>query len=415
MPELGQLFPGWLANSAGLPTLQWSLLLATAALAGELIQRFAALPRIVGYALVGFAAGLLGFSGAVWPLGGVGQFLIELGLAIVLFEAGGRVSLRWFRHNPMVLLQSLAEAALTFSAVYLALRWIGVSSGVAAAAGVIGIAASPAVLLPLVTDLKASGPVTERAIVLASLNTLYALSLGTALVGWVQYAPVSVFDALGSISRVFGLSVVVAGVIALTMRMALRWMNPASENTAILLLALIALGAASAGQLGGNAPLAALLAGMLLKQIHPGAWLWPGRLGSAASVLVMLMLVLVAAVSAEIDWSLGALLAGVLLVGTRVLAKGAAIIATHWGSGARITQSLWVAAALCPMSATALLLTSALSTSSPDFGRAVAAITLPAIVLMEIAGALVATWALRLANEAPRPLRRPDAAGGSAP
>ena len=61
----------------------------------------------------------------MWPLQGISLFLLELGVAIVLFEAGGRLPLRWFRHNPMVLVQSLLEAALTYFGVFWALHWLG--------------------------------------------------------------------------------------------------------------------------------------------------------------------------------------------------------------------------------------------------------------------------------------------------
>jgi quercetin dioxygenase-like cupin family protein len=47
---------------------------------------------------------------------------------------------------------------------------------VAEALGLISIAASPAVLSRVVMDTRASGPVTERALALTTLSTLYALA-----------------------------------------------------------------------------------------------------------------------------------------------------------------------------------------------------------------------------------------------
>jgi hypothetical protein len=46
----------WLRPSAGLPTVQWSLLLAVAAMAGYLIQRHTGLPKVLGghFAIAGF-------------------------------------------------------------------------------------------------------------------------------------------------------------------------------------------------------------------------------------------------------------------------------------------------------------------------------------------------------------------------
>ena len=71
MNEILSFWAQWLRPSAGLPTVQWSLLLAVAAMAGYLTQRHTGLPKVVGYSLVGTAAGLAGFSGAVWPLQGI--------------------------------------------------------------------------------------------------------------------------------------------------------------------------------------------------------------------------------------------------------------------------------------------------------------------------------------------------------
>src|SRR6478735_4414745 len=107
------IWADWLKPSAGLPTVQWSLLLAAAAAVGHLLQRHTGVPKVVGYSITGALAGLGGFSGGMWPLEGIALFLLELGVSVVLFEAGGRIALRWFRHNPMVLLQSLLESVFT--------------------------------------------------------------------------------------------------------------------------------------------------------------------------------------------------------------------------------------------------------------------------------------------------------------
>ena len=87
--------------SAGLITLKWALLLAAAALAGHLSQRLLGLPKLVGYAVFGTLAGLTGLAGADWPLQGAGLTLVELGVAMLLFEAGARLIGR-ARANPVV-------------------------------------------------------------------------------------------------------------------------------------------------------------------------------------------------------------------------------------------------------------------------------------------------------------------------
>jgi Kef-type K+ transport system membrane component KefB len=397
------IWADWLRPSAGLPTVQWSILLAVAAAAGHLLQRHTGLPKVVGYSMVGAVAGLAGFSGGAWPLQGIALFLLELGVSMVLFEAGGRIALRWFRYNPMVLLQSLLESALTALFVYYTLRYLGVRPSVAEAIGLIAMAASPAVLSRVVMDTRASGPVTERAMVLSTLSTLYALTLVSARTGVMHRPQTDLAQTLFPVAVVLGVSFVVGALLALVMRMALRVMSPTSENTSMLLIALITAATALAAHLGGSAPLAALLGGMLLKQLNPRPWAWPRQLGTAASMLTMLMFVLVSVVAAKAEWNPA--VAG--LVAALVLARGAAkitgVAVANWGSGTNWRQAFWTGCAMSPMSSVALLLVSQFVTSSLTLGPRIASIALPAILLMEVLGAIIATFAIYRAGESSEP------------
>lgn len=404
MDEVMAAWAEWLKPSAGLPTVQWSILLALAAAAGHLLQRYTGLPKVVGYSLVGTVAGLAGFSGAVWPLQGVALFLLELGVAAVLFESGGRIALRWFRHNPMVLLQSVLESLLTAVAVYYVLRWLEVRATVAEAVALIAMAASPAVLSRVVMDTRAAGPVTERAMALSTLSTFYALTLVAARAG-VMHRPDhdDLSATLYPVFVVLGVSFVVGAALALVMRLALRVMSPTSENTSMLLLALIAASTALAAHFGGSAPLAALLGGLMLKQLHPRPWAWPRQLGTAASLLTMLMFVLVSVVAAKADWNPAVAGLVAALVVARALAKIVGIELAHWSSGINWRQAFWTGCAMSPMSSIALLLVAQFVNSSLTLGPRIASIALPAILLMEILGAIIATFAIYEAGESIRP------------
>ena len=408
MQELLSIWAEWIKPSAGLATVQWSVLLALAAACGHLVHRLAGLPKVIGYSVVGAVAGFAGFTGAVWPLGGIGLFLLELGVAVVLFEAGGRIPLRWFKHNPMVLVQSLLESGLTLIAVYYAMHWMGVRDAVAQPLAMLAMAASPAVLARVLIDTRASGPVSDRAMVLSTLSTLYALSLCSASAGMMSkgekvVSGIALTTSFYPVLVVLGLSVVVGAALALVLRTALRVMSPTSENTAILLLAVIAAGAALAAHFGGSAPLAALLGGMLLKQLNPRPWSWPRQMGTASSMLTMLMFVLVSVVAAQADW--GGPVAGLVavLVGVRVVAKIVGVALGNVGSGASWQQALWVGCAMSPMSSVALLLVSTFVVAEPRLGGQIASIALPAILLMEILGAVLAALAITRAGESSRP------------
>lgn len=404
MNEIMAIWAEWLKPSAGLPTVQWSILLAVAAAAGHLLQRYTGLPKVVGYSVIGALAGLAGFSGAAWPLQGTALFLLELGVSVVLFEAGGRIALRWFRHNPMVLLQSLLESVLTALFVYYTLRWLGVRPSVAEALGLIAMAASPAVLSRVIMDTRASGPVTERAMVLSTLSTLYALTLVSARAGVMHRPQTDLGETLFPVAVVLGVSFVVGALLALALRTALRVMSPTSENTSMLLIALITAATALAAHLGGSAPLAALLAGIMLKQLNPRPWAWPRQLGTAASLLLMLMFVLVSVVAAKADWNPAVVSLVAALVLARALAKVLGVGAANWGSGTSWRQAFWTGCAMSPMSSVALLLVSQFVASSLTLGPRIASIALPAILLMEVLGAIITTFAIHRVGESSRQL-----------
>ncbi|KRI01004.1 cation:proton antiporter [Curvibacter sp. PAE-UM] len=393
----------WIRPSAGLPTVQWALLLALAAAAGHLLQRYLGLPKVLGYSAVGALAGFSGYTTASWPLDGIAQFMVELGLSIVLFEAGGRLSLRWLRHNPMLLAQSLGEALATYLAAWWVLQLFGVDGVLHVPLALLLVATSPTVLMRVASDLRASGPVTDRVITLAALNTFYVLALGGVMARLLGRSEATLADAIYPVILLVVASVLVGALLAYALRKALEIMSPTSENTAVLQLSLIVAGTALAAHFGGSAPLAALLAGVLLKTLHPRPWSWPRQFGTASAILTILMFVLVSMAAAQAPWNWEAWSLIAALVLARALAKLAAIALAGLGSGASPRQALWTASAMWPMSAVALLLVSQFSEFAPAIGQPVAAIALPLILFMEVLGALMAMLALQRAGEAGRP------------
>ena len=74
------------------------------------------------------------------------------------------------------------------------------------------------------------------------------------------------------------------------------------------------------------------------------------------------------------------------------------------GSGASWRQSLWVVAAMVPMSSVALLIASRFVIASPSTGHLMARVALPAIFWMEVLGAAISTLAIHRAGESSRPM-----------
>ena len=171
------------------PLLSWCVLVAAAALLGHLVRRFTGYPRMLGYTLVGLVAGGVGFGDLPWPLQGSTAVLLEVAVGASLLLAASQVSLPWLMRQPLLLLQSLGESLVTLAVVAATLLALGWGWAVALAVGVISVAASPAVLLRIADDLRASGAVTDRSLLLATLSSLLAL-LG-ALVLTVVFVPVA--------------------------------------------------------------------------------------------------------------------------------------------------------------------------------------------------------------------------------
>lgn len=406
---------------AGVAGLEWALVLALAALGGYAFQRRLGLPRVLGYAAVGMLAGLFGFGQGLWPLEGAARFIIELGAAVVLFECGGRLHLMWLRRNPMVLVQSLLEASLAYFAVFWTLKGMGLPALVASPLGLIAMAASPILLSRISADMHSAGSVTDRALALSTLSTLYALTLGMAKarlyatarpgsnLGSVAAQEQSLWDKLEPmlhVLHVLGASVLVALVLYGLIRLALRLMSPLSENTVILVLALICAAAVTASILGGSAPLAALLGGMLLRQFYARPLPWGGRLGPLSTLVGMVMFVLVACAATQTTWS-GATMSFVMaLISVRLLAKAIGVGAASWGSATSWRQTIWTAGAMAPLSVVALLITASFgdvvrySAQGSNLSTVIVEVALPSILLMELLGALLATWTLRRSGEA---------------
>ncbi len=89
-------------------------------------------------------------------------------------------------------------------------------------------------------------------------------------------------------------------------------------------------------------------------------------------------------------------MAGVVLalIVVRLVAKALGVAVGDAGSGSSWLQALWVGCAMTPMSAIALLIASQFVLASPSTGHLIARVALPAILLMEVLGAVVATVAI---------------------
>jgi NhaP-type Na+/H+ or K+/H+ antiporter len=383
-----------------------ALLAVIAALAGEAVWRVLRWPRLVGYVMVGTMLALTGRgAGGDEP---ALRVVIDGALALLLFEAGARLRLKWLVRNPWLLATSVAEALLTGIVVFAVLSMFGLPGEVATPLSIVAVCVSPAVLQRVVGELHAAGQVTERLLTLAALNTLYAvlvmklLSAGLLLSDprtWVEAVSPVMFSFFGSILLGAALG---EGLALIARRFDLR-----EDNSIVLLLSAVLLALVVAKTLSLSTLLVPLLAGMWLANRSERPWVWPRHFGSAGSVLVLVMFVSVASA-----WTLEALTASagiaLALVLARGLAKGVAVLALAKPSGLGVGQAACLAIGLTPMSATAWVLTLDFVARHPNVGAQMMPVLLASLALLELAAPLAVMAGLRAAGEVDaRPARAP--------
>lgn len=386
-----------------------ALILIGGALLGEAVNRRFGVPRIVGYSAVGMAIALNGHGVPQGRLDGLLGLVVDLALALLLFELGSRVRLRWLRSNPALLATSAAESLLSFAAVVAVLHFLDVEWNIALACAALTVSASGAVISRVATELGAAGQVTERMLLLTALNTLFAVLANKLVIGWIhldiagnwiQGIAQPLYTFAGSALIAAGLAKVVAAVM--------RKLDLRDENSVLLLLGLIALAVTCARLLNLSTLLVPLMAGVILRNTTERPWVWPRHFGTAGGVVVLMLFVIVGSAWSIEGIAAGALLACALLA-ARLLAKTIAIAGLARWSGIEVRQGLALALTMAPISGTTLVLYADLQRTHPDFAARLAPIVLSAIAIMELIGPIAVQRALRIAGEhQPRAPRLPE-------
>ena len=158
------------------PVVAWPVMLLAAWLAGEWVFRRLGIPRVCAYGAAGLLLAGLGASNEAAASPSLG-FMANVALALTLFELGYRVNPRWFRHNPWVLAAGLAQALLTFGAVFWVAGRFELPTDHRLVLAALCVATSPAAVMRVTHELRSAGQVTERLLHLCALNCLLAVLL----------------------------------------------------------------------------------------------------------------------------------------------------------------------------------------------------------------------------------------------
>jgi len=382
-----------------LSSIAWPAAIAIAWVAGEAGHRWLCLPRISSYGIAGFfmAASQGGFLAD--PSGGPLALLADFAFALILFELGYRINLRWLRANPWLGVTSVVESSGTFAAVFLLAQAFAVPLVPSLLLAALAMSTSPAAVLRVANELKSSGQVTERLLHLSAFNCVLAVVVFKAVVGY------SILSSAGSIFHVAWNSIVVVAVSAaigalfgVALPGLLRRIGSVDRNATVAFAVATLLLTALTHAFKFSPLLAALVFGLVARHRRVILSQAQRNFGALGDLLTVLLFVFVAA---SLEWR--QVLAGIELalavVAVRLAVKTAAATLFARLGGITWRKGMLTGLAMTPNSVFVILLleqTRYLRLDALDKVAGVAAIAL----LLEVVGPIVTQRALIWAGEA---------------
>ena len=381
-----------------LTSLAWPLAMALAWLAGEFGQRWTGLPRISFYGLVGFALAQPQIGVLPAPDAGAISLLADIAFGLVLFELGYRINLRWLRINPWVGVAGLAEAGLTFMAVYLVAIAFGSAEMTALMMAALAMGTSPATVVRIVNEQRSSGQMTERVLHLSAQNCVLAVFAFNAIVGyWIFRTYEAVPEALWQSTVMLAGSILLGALFGIAVPALLRAIrNPGHDATVAFALTVVLVVAIC--DVASLSPVVASLAFGLAARHRRIAFSQAQRNFGPLGELLTVLLFLYAA--STLNWRTvmeGSTLA-VAVVLVRMLTKTVGVTAFAHLSGISWRKGALTGLGLAPLSVFVILLLEHARTRGVDVIeelRAMAAVTM----LLEVFGPIIIQRALIWARE----------------
>jgi Kef-type K+ transport system membrane component KefB len=262
------------------------------------------------------------------------------------------------------------------------------------------MATSPAVVLAVTRETRAQGQITERTLLLTALNSIYAVMLSTLLLALLREQPgAPALEVLLHPAYLIVGSLAVAALGARLFLWVLSFIGRDRAGQILVMLSVVWLVFATAVGLRLSPLLALLACGAFVRAFDASRLLTAAEFGLASGVALVLFFALSAAMI-DIDALFVPWLPVLALLAVRFAAKAIGVAAFGPLSGISLKKSLLTGLALMPMSALALMLIQQVSDWNPQIAQQTTAVLLPAVVVLQLAGALALALILRRAGEA---------------
>jgi len=372
----------------------FGLLLLAGLAGGRIAATTRILPAITGYIATGFILGPGGLNWLDAKSLAQAQIFADISLGLIVFDLGRRLDLGWARHDRWLLPTGLAESLLSFAAMLGLLRAVGIDALEAAVAATIGIATAPAVVLMVVNELKAEGPVTRRTLWYVALNNIIAM-LGLALLLPFIEARASA-EPWYPIARslwILGGSFLLGYLAFLIMTLFARLTGKSPAPQFILIVGTIVVQTAQLSVL-----LALLVLGVCARNLDREHRLIDVQFGLAAQLFFVILFVLTGATLRPDQFGSIAWI-GLAFVFARALGKSVGLYLFAWPSRVSPRQASALTLTLTPISGLALGMTQPIYDIAPEFGAHLAAIVASGIAILHLIGPIATRFALLRAGE----------------
>jgi Kef-type K+ transport system membrane component KefB len=377
----------------------FGLLLILGALGGYLAHRFPWLPSITGFMLIGLLFGPSGLVVLDEETLAKSTILVDIALGLILYRLGLSLNLSLLRKRVTLGVMGLAESSLTIIVVAGVLWIAGFALPVAGLVAAIVVSSSPAVLLHVAHEVRASGDVTETTKTLVAINNVVSFVAFSALLPLVQFSSGKSWSEILLLPtyQFFGSLILgcTAGAVVYVLTHRTR---EATQYRLAFVIGGVMLTTGLANVFNLSALYAPLVLGIVVKNLEQEDTVSQIQFGESFELFFIVLFV-----SAGADLHLHDLITlapvVILLVVTRSLAKVGGVVAVAAATREALNKAVARGMLLIPMAGMAIGLTRTSAELFPDQAASVAAVVLGAVAVFETIGPPLAAYAFNLAGE----------------
>jgi len=357
------------------------------------------LPHITGYFLIGFLTGpyVLGLLTAETIRNT--HIIIDIALGFVLYAIGGQFDIFHLKNQKKILILGVLQSIFSFLVMFFLIRLFNLSTGLSLLIAAIGISTAPAIVLLVVKDFKAEGPLTHTTLMVVAISNVMSFLIFSMVLSILHFeANKSILLILGHpIYVIFG-SLLLGTALGYVMALIERHIH--EEEEMFLLVAgglMMSVGLALSLHLS---PLfVALMVGATTRSIIRSQKFHVVDIDPMAKIFYIALFVYA---GAELDPSLLPQMGwiGVVFILARSIGK---IFGTYIGAqilGMAPAVKKYAGIALIPMAGMAIGLTDTTIRYYPEIGHQLNVVILSAIFVFEAIGPLLTEFAILKAGEA---------------